>query len=74
MKKIEKAITFKDVAFMFDKLIEKGLSVEEIMLMEVDTSVSDFVGGGKWKCLVQLQKNLKRLILFVGRMDFAQVA
>lgn len=46
MKKVEKAITFKDVAVMFEKLKER-FSIEEIMRMEVDTLVSDFVRGGR---------------------------
>lgn len=46
MKKIERKITFGDVAKMFEKLKEK-FSVEQIMGMEVDTLVSDFVRGGK---------------------------
>ena len=46
MKKVEKPITFKEVALMFERL-KLNFSVEEIMNMEVDIHVSDFVGGGK---------------------------
>ncbi len=47
MKKVERALTFKDVSTMFNLLLEQGVSVEQIMGMEIDTTVSDFVRGGK---------------------------
>ena len=43
MRKVEREITFKDVAAMFDMLLAQGSSVEEIMTMKVDPKVSDFV-------------------------------
>ena len=47
MKKVERGITFKDVAVMFNKLLEQGVKLEDIMRMEIDLSVSDYVGGVK---------------------------
>lgn len=47
MKNIERAITFKDVAVMYEKLLAQGLKVEDIMRMEIDLKVSDYVGGAK---------------------------
>ena len=45
MKKIERKVTFKDFARMFDKLRASGVPVEEIMECEVDLYALDLVGG-----------------------------